>query len=382
MRNRLGAVGLVSLLLTLLPGPHAAAPTAKPVLEPGPRIMVVGDSVAHQFDGDYTWRYRLAKEFQRQQAAANFVGPFRWGYGDANNYLGTDWDSDHDAQGATVIKNFMDLEPVPGAPEWGRYNIVDTMERYSPDVLVSVMANNDVNNALAGTRYGVPSIREGLRVYGRAWAAPRVQRLVDDVLADYSAFLASARSVRPDVKVVIAQVTSQLIPPWVRDRVNAAFAERLVSTATSPVVIAPTDSPRWARPGYTVDGIHTTPTGDLLIAQRIAAGIHRLPGTPLPGAPRIPQIRIPWSPEILPRISVVDRRLVLDWGLTARANTVLAMRVRVIDLRTGKQTTTPFARGSDWTSERLAPGTYHVQVQGRRKQMIATWSPRYVVRVR
>ena len=41
------------------------------------RIMVVGDSISHGREGDWTWRYRLWEWFRREGVAAAFVGPFR-----------------------------------------------------------------------------------------------------------------------------------------------------------------------------------------------------------------------------------------------------------------------------------------------------------------
>lgn len=40
------------------------------------RIIIVGDSITHGGEGDYTWRYRLWQWFQSQNIAADFVGPY------------------------------------------------------------------------------------------------------------------------------------------------------------------------------------------------------------------------------------------------------------------------------------------------------------------
>lgn len=381
MSWRGAAVALVAFSLVLGNVSEAAAPTAPgTVLEPGPRLMVVGDSVAHQFAGDYTWRFRLAQEFKRQQAPINFVGPFKWAYGKPDRYLTDGWDSDHDAQGATVIKNFRDLDPVPGAPAWGRNNIVTSMKAYQPDVIVVMLGNNDVNNLLAGFNYGIPSIRDGLRYYGRDWAEPKVDLLVRTVVDDYRALLASARTVRPDVKIVIAEITSQLIDPWIRDKVNAAFATDLASTATSPITIAPTDDERWSRPGFTVDGIHPTPTGDLLMAQRIAAGIHQLPRTPLPRSPQVPQHPIAWNPPLVPDIAVEKSRIRVQTAESARASTVLQVRIRASSA-SGRPVTGAAVGRYSWISGSLTGGTYRIQIQGIRKQMRTPWSRIYTVKV-
>ncbi|KUL25320.1 fibronectin type III domain-containing protein [Actinoplanes awajinensis] len=40
------------------------------------KVMVVGDSMSHGREGDYTWRYRLWQWFQSQHIAVDFVGPY------------------------------------------------------------------------------------------------------------------------------------------------------------------------------------------------------------------------------------------------------------------------------------------------------------------
>lgn len=40
------------------------------------RILIVGDSMTHCNEGDYTWRYRLWQWFQAQSISVDFVGPY------------------------------------------------------------------------------------------------------------------------------------------------------------------------------------------------------------------------------------------------------------------------------------------------------------------
>lgn len=40
------------------------------------KIMVVGDSISHGHEGDYTWRYRMFKWLQASGVSADFVGPY------------------------------------------------------------------------------------------------------------------------------------------------------------------------------------------------------------------------------------------------------------------------------------------------------------------
>ncbi|KAL2147986.1 hypothetical protein VTI28DRAFT_42 [Corynascus sepedonium] len=41
------------------------------------KVMVVGDSISHGREGDWTWRYRIWEWFQQQGISARFVGPYR-----------------------------------------------------------------------------------------------------------------------------------------------------------------------------------------------------------------------------------------------------------------------------------------------------------------
>src|SRR6185369_8676253 len=43
----------------------------------GHAMMVVGDSITQGFEGDYTWRYRLASHLASTGGNTNFVGPNR-----------------------------------------------------------------------------------------------------------------------------------------------------------------------------------------------------------------------------------------------------------------------------------------------------------------
>lgn len=41
------------------------------------KVMIVGDSISHGREGDWTWRYRIWQWFQHQQVAVRFVGPYK-----------------------------------------------------------------------------------------------------------------------------------------------------------------------------------------------------------------------------------------------------------------------------------------------------------------
>jgi hypothetical protein len=41
------------------------------------RVMVVGDSISHGREGDWTWRYRIWEWFRQQRIRVRFVGPYK-----------------------------------------------------------------------------------------------------------------------------------------------------------------------------------------------------------------------------------------------------------------------------------------------------------------
>ncbi len=40
------------------------------------RVMIVGDSMTHGAEGDFTWRYRIWEWFRRENVSVQFVGPY------------------------------------------------------------------------------------------------------------------------------------------------------------------------------------------------------------------------------------------------------------------------------------------------------------------
>lgn len=41
------------------------------------RVMVVGDSISHGSEGDFTWRYRMWEWFRANNVSVDFVGPYQ-----------------------------------------------------------------------------------------------------------------------------------------------------------------------------------------------------------------------------------------------------------------------------------------------------------------
>lgn len=66
----LGCIGSVGVLAVTMSPTAAFAEVRVPS---NPRILVVGDSISHGFEGDFTWRYRLKEHLTKSGVDADFV---------------------------------------------------------------------------------------------------------------------------------------------------------------------------------------------------------------------------------------------------------------------------------------------------------------------
>lgn len=330
MRTLLGTMLLVLATTAGMLGPVGSTAHAETTEV---RIMLAGDSITQGFDGDYTWRYRLWEELTRLQVPFDFVGPHTEPYGGSNTYLATGWDTDHDAKGGTTL----------GAQ---LANVTADMEAYRPDVLVALYGTNDL-------RLGVTP-----------------EQLMDR----WRSYVAQARAVRPDVKLVLGEVTSAYATNHnvSNDELNQLAAE--LTTPESPVVVADLESPEFDLQRDTYDHTHPTPTGETLIAQRVAEQLEAL-GI-VPAQPEIAQPFVPWSPPVKPNVRRVGRTLVIDWHATKHRYRAREMRMRWTNLRTGRTRVTPWSRWNNHLrTQALPPGMYRVDLQASRRTMTSAWGP-------
>jgi lysophospholipase L1-like esterase len=337
MRKTLSAVAAAVTLAagTLLTGPASGAATVdEPESPPAPtpvRIMIAGDSITQGFDGDYTWRYRLFLEFARQAVPVDFVGSKTAPYGGRGTYLVSGWDSDHSAVG--------------GAALWERDESIGAeVALLRPDVLVALYGTNDL-------------------VDGRTPA---------QLLASWRTYVASARAANPQVKLVLGEVAT----PKARSRAAAnAGLQALATELTneqSPIVVADLDSPDWVPSRHSRDHTHPNPTGETLIAQKVAQSLLSL-GV-LPDSPAIARAFVPWDPPLEPVVHRRGHRLSIDWTRARKAYRVHAMRVRVTSIRTGRSRTWAFERKpTHLLTPVLRPGRYRVVLRGSRGTTMSTW---------
>ena len=262
LSRRAGARTLIAVLLLagLFALPSASSPSQD--WRGGPvRILVVGDSMTQGSAGDWTWRYRLWQHLTEHRVAFDLVGPrddlwdnVTGGFG-SHAYVDPDFDADHAARWGMSM-TFPDD------------SISDLVADYDPDVVVEMLGVNDLQ--FLGQR---PEDLEGV-----------LRR-----------FVADARSVSPDVDVVL----TRLPQPWLdavpsfNDRVDALAAE--LTTADSRVVSAQADA-GLVRAEDTWETYHPNATGDVKIAAAVADALSELgvgppADRPLPEVPRGPRIR-------------------------------------------------------------------------------------------
>ena len=346
------ALGPALVGVGTLPG-ASAAPAAAPAKT---RILLAGDSITQGFDGDYTWRFRLFNELRRQRLAFDFVGPQKCPTGRPSGSLctylgGNGWDTDHGAKGGTRL---------------------DTQSDELPPLMLST--DPDVVIALFGTTDLIP----------RPAKEPVQEVPVNEELAALKDYVEEARGINPQVKMVLGQVTSSLIPKKTRDVFNAGVVKlaKDLTTPESPIAAAILWSPAWekSRARLTYDGTHPTPDGEALIARQITHALRTI-GV----APAAPQIRtngLKWAVPWKPSVKVSKRRLVVDWRASYVRYAPKQVRVKLTNVSKRRTRTTGWVSYQKYVTGKVRPGKYKVAIQGRRNTMTSPWSKTYTVRVR
>lgn len=310
--------------------------------DPGVRVLLTGDSIVQGFHGDWTWRYRLAKEFSRQATPVDFVGSRRAPYvapgWRSADYADPSFDSDHFGFGGSTL-------------EQQAQRIGPEVARQRPDLVVVAAGVNDLRNG----------------------ATPA------QVVGHLRAWFAAARSAKSDVRVVVSPVldAAQAGHPELSAKITAydALLPSVVaslSTEESSATLA--DTPRgWRYATHTYDDVHPTPTGETLIAQRIAETLHTL-GV-LPHGPAIFR-QVAWSRTQPVTVAVRRNRARLSWSNQALSGAnVLVRRVGA------RKAARSWHGGGRATVRKLRRGArYEFRIQVVRGRMTGPWGP--VTRVR
>lgn len=270
-----GAVATVvaAVTLTLLSGAPAQAD--------GPlRVLVTGDSITQGYHGDYSWRYRLAQEFDRQGQPVDFVGPtshpFIWdGY--ARSSYAVPFDSDHFARVGAWLSG--QAKQIGGQ-----------VAAHQPDVVVLASGINDL-------RYDTPPTVLARETFPR--------------------WVAAVRSAKPDTRIVVSPVlagdrSTHPETPAEAATYNRILREEVVPSLTtpdSPITMAETDT-GFDPVAYTIDGLHLNPTGESFVGSAVAAHLHGI-GI-LPAAPAA-FAHLRWTRVVKPAVRVSGNRLYVRW---------------------------------------------------------------------
>ncbi len=205
--------------------------------------MLFGDSITHGKAGDWTWRYRLWQlldEGHEANPVVDFVGPAEDLEDDSLAYQDPDFDRDHASQwGATLTPPAYDPNALARV--------------YRPDVVVIELGVNDLV-----FQHETP-----------AAVAQSMRATIDEF-----------RSNAPGVDVVVAHVPVVSIEGV--QELNLEYDELAeeLDTPTERVVVAKTDEGFVSDPSAastdSYDGIHPDPSGEVKIADAVAASLAEL----------------------------------------------------------------------------------------------------------
>lgn len=255
------------------------------------RILFNGDSVTHGYHGDYSYRLRVADEFNRQGVAFDFVGSRQSPYttpGTLTSQYLQPFDSDHFALGGTWLSA---QALVIGAE----------VAKQQPDVVVCQLGLNDLRFEQTPEQVG-QSLREWV-------AAVRAARSSTSII--FMNVMPQTNGGRPWLETAI---------PLFNDLQNVIASE--LTTTQSPIVVART-ADGWDQAAFTYDGGHAIPTGETVVAQRIAESFHSL-GI-LTQEPR-PWRTTEWDRKLVPRISLDAGLATISWDTRALTGVKVWMR--------------------------------------------------------
>ncbi|MDO9379577.1 MAG: GDSL-type esterase/lipase family protein [Nocardioidaceae bacterium] len=226
---------LVPLLLSAMVGAAtltgASVSAATPPVAPAPvRVLVNGDSISQGADGDWTWRYRLDREADRQGVDLDLVGSKTATFAGLGRYADPEFDRDHFATWGTTLAVQTAL-------------IEDEVRAQTPDVVILAAGIVDLST--------------------------RTPAEVEVTLREW---IANVRAAAPTVRILISPTLAR--SEFVTPQVVAQFAarERAVaaelSTPGSPITVADTDR-GWSFRAFTWDGTHPLCVGENWIGQKI-----------------------------------------------------------------------------------------------------------------
>jgi lysophospholipase L1-like esterase len=203
-------------------------------------VLLVGDSITHGKDGDWTWRYRLWRQLQEAgERDVDFVGPVDDLHDHSSGYQDPLFDRDHAALWGST------LSPTAYSPAaLGRV--------YRPDVAVIELGVNDL----------------------------RRDKTPVEVEAAMREVVGALRDSAPGVDVVVVHVPVVTVAgaPELNRRFDDLAAE--LDDASERVVVARADEGFLPDPTMrgadSYDGLHPSPSGEVKIAASVAVALAEL----------------------------------------------------------------------------------------------------------
>lgn len=320
----------------------AAAETNGPV-----KVMIAGDSISHEFAGDYTWRFRIWQEFRRQGVPMTLVGPRSGNTGPIPFWIVPSWRTydRHDSLGGSKLQNQKDT-------------IAAEVAQAQPDVVLLMSGFNDLN-------HGAPA---------------------STVIADMDTYLTNLFTARPETRVVLSPVLHTVIYPGTAvrtidapggaiDTVNTGYAGLVTKYQGLAHDIRTVDtSAAWVPRRHTVDGVHPTSTGETILAQRYGASLFQM-GV-LKTQPRLVMTYVPWvaNPRAVVRQS--GRTVRFSWDYYRYR---LTMYWGVVKITGGRLRAPLVLKGRHFSSNvattRLRRGRYTVALSPVRKWLVGRYGP-------
>ncbi|MGV9773872.1 GDSL-type esterase/lipase family protein [Streptosporangium sp. NPDC003464] len=248
--------------------------------------MIVGDSISHGLEGDYTWRYRLSRNFDKHDFPVRFVGPGR-----GTSVLPPSRPGDRPAGSAGAACAACAAEAAEMACTACAAGAACTAcaadpvhnGRYRPGIGFGGSrhharwgrrlheAKDDIRETVAAHAPGYLMVELGFN--DLAWGVSGPDRL----RADVETFVRRAREADPDIQFLIANVVHRTpldSSPGLPDIItsyNEALPATLaaMSTARSRVVLVDLDG-AYDPHNDAYDGLHPNSIGEFKIAKAFA----------------------------------------------------------------------------------------------------------------
>ncbi len=198
------------------------------------KVMVVGDSISHGREGDWTWRYRIWEWLGQQRVPVRFVGP----------YTGP---SPPEAPRPPRPPRFAEDPPDPPPPfrTDGGYaagvarEFLANSAHFSASGRQVDQAKDLIAEQVAAYEPDLCLVELGFNDLGWRWCDPV------DLIAGMKHLINQARSAKPDLKFAIANIPQRTDMPGREDlpigtsAYNALLARRIPewSTARSPIAL-------------------------------------------------------------------------------------------------------------------------------------------------